>query len=414
MPLPRQIRELLGNRNIVEQCDNRSLVLDRFANPAATGQDRKVFCDIVARKRPAQYKSALWQKFLIDELKLQPSNVFDGKLQNRMIVNAAGGIMENAGLCLDRFSGLPYIPGSAVKGCARRMAIQDLVDSSADEKSAKLFDLAMIFGWSDQDWSDADTKQGTAVSDFRYACGEDWMVVRNQTKQLIWNYYREHMGLPEEIDERIWRKRLRNVSGAVVFLPAYPKSSPCPDMETDVLTCHHTQYYSYTEEHGEQQYREYALDNENPNPVFFPTITPKHVFTFALIETKRCSADLLEKACRFLKSGLETFGVGAKTAAGYGWFDCGTNLNEEACAEDRLINNREPIAPQSDFNDRIFENAILKVIENKGAWNSLPQQIELLKKPANRVWLEKFLQETADREYKALRAQEWYPQRGQT
>jgi CRISPR/Cas system CMR subunit Cmr6 (Cas7 group RAMP superfamily) len=41
------------------------------------------------------------------------------------MVNMAGGVMENAGLCLDRF-GLPYIPGSAVKGCARRTALAAL------------------------------------------------------------------------------------------------------------------------------------------------------------------------------------------------------------------------------------------------------------------------------------------------
>ena len=64
----------------------------------------------------------------------------------------AGGVMENAGLCLDRF-GLPYLPGSAVKGCARRAATHALVETtSAEDKAELLFNLCLVFGWADADW----------------------------------------------------------------------------------------------------------------------------------------------------------------------------------------------------------------------------------------------------------------------
>src|SRR5438034_1425306 len=100
------------------------------------------------------------------------------------MVNMAGGVMENAGLCLDRF-GLPYIPGSAVKGCARRAALAALLewceaggqpehkpignDNPCAETCAKfdspaqmLSAIARVFGWCEQDWK--------KDSDFAWAC----------------------------------------------------------------------------------------------------------------------------------------------------------------------------------------------------------------------------------------------------
>ena len=81
----------------------------------------------------------------------------------------AGGVMENAGLCLDRF-GMPYIPGNGVKGCARRMAIQELLEARAkasDDELAKLLaDIALVFGWGEEDWTSGSIKQGRIKSDF--------------------------------------------------------------------------------------------------------------------------------------------------------------------------------------------------------------------------------------------------------
>src|SRR5208282_3126445 len=94
------------------------------------------------------------------------------QLQSRLMVNMAGGVMENAGLCLDRF-GLPYIPGSAVKGCARRMAIQRLIEVELPSvKSDLLIQIALAFGWGEQDWSSEKT-DGRFKSDFAYAAGSD-------------------------------------------------------------------------------------------------------------------------------------------------------------------------------------------------------------------------------------------------
>lgn len=105
--------------------------------------------------------------------------VFRARLEARMMVNMAGSVIENAGLCLDRHFGMPYIPGTALKGVARRGAA--LVE-------AKETDTQRVFGSSDS----RESAEG--------AC-----------------------------------------KGAVSFLASYPASST--NLELDVITSHHQKYY---------------------------------------------------------------------------------------------------------------------------------------------------------------------------
>lgn len=55
--------------------------------------------------------------------------------------------------------------------------------------------------------------------------------------------------------------------------------------------------------------------------MFFPAIAAGHVFAFPVVALRRVSADTRPLASRWLALGLQIFGLGAKTAAGYGWFD---------------------------------------------------------------------------------------------
>ena len=131
-------------------CHSRSLMLDRLANPALDKDDRRDFFLNAFKKPPVRDRLAAWQSFLSSAAGLSAEAILFAQLQSRLMVNMAGGVMENAGLCLDRF-GVPYIPGSAVKGCARRMAIQNLLEAReakelADELGRLLADIALVFG----------------------------------------------------------------------------------------------------------------------------------------------------------------------------------------------------------------------------------------------------------------------------
>lgn len=194
---------------------------------------------------------------------------FSAKLGARMIVNHAGGVIENAGLALDRHSGIPFIPGSALKGIARE---------GAHACGATPQEIALIFGWAPN---------------------------RNQEADLPRDLPAEAFG------------------GAVAFLPAYPTGSV--RIERDVVTVHHREYYT-----GK---RPVATDDEQPVPNEFPVVAAGAEFAFVIAPLAAGRAEvmrerlglppfnLLAKAKEWLIAGLTQHGIGAKTAAGYGWFE---------------------------------------------------------------------------------------------
>jgi CRISPR type III-B/RAMP module RAMP protein Cmr6 len=185
-------------------------------------------------------------------------------------------------------TGVPFIPGSAVKGCARRMAVQRLrAESDPRRKIELLVQIASVFGSSVHDWQ--------PDSDFAWACASFWPATAPVVRQRL-----DEMGRPGP-----------HVVGGIRFLPAYPWFSPEKDLELDVINCHHPSYY-----HGKPEMAG-APDVEEPMVLYFPVIAPGHVFAFALTGPPR----LRSLAAAWLREGLAVLGLGAKTTAGYGWFD---------------------------------------------------------------------------------------------
>ena len=317
------------------------------------------------------------------------ANVFYAQLQSRLMVNMAGSVMENAGLCLDRF-GFPYIPGSAVKGCARRMAIQELFDlcqtedqipnsqnPPIEEALEKLIAIARVFGWRKQEWDSSKDSEGRFKSDFAWACDKHWPEIRSKALKVL------------NMDVDNGNSGVKDFAGMVSFLPGYPadleKTGEIPGLtielpdpgklELDVVTVHHRNYYAEPDKENKRNEWDTwsnewgpAPDTEEPVPNFFPTAAAGHVFVFALVplrhqklgmcpnlQVSSCStgpeseklpdrsipeignslSDYSEfrpvsSAREWLISGLSIFGIGAKTRAGYGWFADATEAIQKA------------------------------------------------------------------------------------
>jgi CRISPR/Cas system CMR subunit Cmr6 (Cas7 group RAMP superfamily) len=307
-----------------------------------------------------------WRKNLLEQIMKVPADPaglrvrpvtppgamsFPLRLCADMVVNHAVGVVENSGLALDRHFGHPYIPGSALKGIAQ-------VGAALCE--ATLRERQLVFGWAPRN-------------------GDE--------------------GLPENAPNAF--------AGSVVFFAAHPlREAP---LRVDIVNCHHMRYYQAG---GSRP----ATDDESPNPQFFWVVKAGAEFQFVLapVASDRTAAmkerlglpadfDPLAKAREWLTRGLTEHGIGAKTAAGYGWFtqggaDDGARVPAEHAAA--------PAA--SDFNERIFAN-VLKLADNKGQWQNLRAHIEKLKRPENASWLAKFKAATGGADYKELRKQDWYP-----
>ena len=261
--------------------------------------------------------------------------------------------MENGGICLDRNSGIPFIPGSAVKGCARRYAIHHLgEEQDPDAKATLLAQIAMVFGYGDQEWKPGrqNSKEGKydfARSDFWLGMvplfdagrefddkrNERWSTVSEQAADLIF----EHLARTPREKDKPHAPQLPNLSGNVCFLPAFPEKDP--GIEVDVLTPHHPKYYSQEKDRGGRLVKPIATDDEDPNPVLFPTIAPGSIFRFPLVPLHQgarasClrvfpSSDPLMLAKTWLGQSLELFGLGAKTNAGYGWFGIDASADQK-------------------------------------------------------------------------------------
>lgn len=338
IPMSPDVRALVGEH--AEFVDNRSLLYEKFSLPKVWGHERK-FDDagrwsvlrIVSRggellgrdadererraggrnvephnaermRREAQLARKLANvarpnlelvrsanenaQRLLADLKCAHANhvvTMEATLGGRLLVNMAGGVIENAGICLDRCFGLSFLPGSAVKGVARSQALWEIRDAAATEKR-NLLKLAMtIFGYGKTDTGNN--------GDWTWAAGRD--LTRGIATEL-------------QADE---------FKGCACFLPAYPTTPPT--LVVDMVNPHYPEYY--------RGRRKQATDDENPIPNYFPAVEAGSTFGFAVLINRVppdfTATQLLDAARRWIECAITQKGAGAKTAAGYGWFELG-------------------------------------------------------------------------------------------
>jgi len=199
------------------------------------------------------------------------SAVTIGQLEGRLAINLADSLIQNAGISLDRLFGLPFIPGSAVKGVCRHAALEEL-NASKGEERARLFEsFRNVFGTADNDFTHGELRP------FR-----DLLADRSE-----------------------------NQRGSVSFLPAYPVNEA--RIVVDLTNVHYPDYY--------RRGRTEDLANERPQPNPFPAVEIGAQFAFCIVLNRTdVAADVLPAARRWLECALTVHGLGAKTASGYGWF----------------------------------------------------------------------------------------------
>ena len=191
------------------------------------------------------------------EVNANGSVSFEMVLKSRMMVDHSGGVMENATLALHPHFSTPYIPGSAVKGIARHAAWCEWKDT--------------------EDPEDKELYAGFIAEIFGYPTGD------KELDTVLQNSYETR-------------------SGAVAFLPA--QSVGNATLEADLINSH---------------------ERGSPIPVFFPAVAAGTAFGFQMVPLKRETETDIDTLMYFsetwLKQGLKEHGAGAKTNAGYGWFE---------------------------------------------------------------------------------------------
>ncbi|HNQ74172.1 MAG TPA: type III-B CRISPR module RAMP protein Cmr6 [Verrucomicrobiota bacterium] len=315
--LPKQTRDtLFPNGQHSGKGLSRSLLSSRYLTVAGSENDkewRSRNCDAITEGDTWLGKIDCWRALLRNVHGLQ---VLYGRAAERMILNASGSVMENGGLCLDRNSGLPYIPASAVKGCARRSALLELqAASTASPKAVILTRIALAFGWTESDWRSGrkqreDEAPGDFHSDFAWACGEQWDAVREE----VWLELLSRLRPKAEFGKEPW-KQIPCFAGGVNFLDGFLVNGS-PPVTKVLITPHHQKYYA------SKSAAAVATDDDNPIPVLFPAIGQARdtLYAFGLIFARRSGLDLRPQVAAWLKYGLENLGIGSRTTHGFGVF----------------------------------------------------------------------------------------------
>lgn len=252
-------------RNVCPENAERAKVKANLVGKLRSCACRKLPHDLVQQKlvQTKQFAEALSQHGAV---------VVYAELGSRLIINLSDSLIQNAGICLDRHTGLPYIPGSAVKGVTRHVALSHLRCGDL-----ALDDFKAIFGSSESDFTNTGKSIGE-LSDFA-----DGLIKAEMTQK-----------------------------GGVDFLAAYPIEKE-PLIAVDISNVHRPDYY----ESGKVE----DLAKEKPRPNTFPTVEQGARFAFFVVQNAiGVSPELFSRVREFLVEAITLCGIGGKTGAGYGWF----------------------------------------------------------------------------------------------
>ena len=218
----------------------------------------------------------------------------------------AAHVLETA-LTLDRNTGMPYLPGSTVKGLARAWGLIEI----GAQLGITLDDMQVVRG---EEKPLLNLVAETIISEPTEALFQTLRKLRpiSDDAEIYIQWFRFIFGWQGE-------------SGAVCFTDAIYAGESEPRYAADVMTPHYVKYY--TDNGGSP-----PAEDDNPNPVSFLTVDSGNQFAFGLIprlpafvtfgeqDRQANLTTALNTAADWLMQGLSQLGAGSKTAAGYGFF----------------------------------------------------------------------------------------------
>jgi CRISPR-associated protein Cmr6 len=212
-------------------------------------------------------------------------------LESRLLVGHGNSSATDVGLTVHHTWGVPIIPGSALKGL-----VAHYVDAT--------------YGPNDPNKKPWEQEGDDRIrADYQ---GVSWN--RRRIERGPGAVYRALFGAPDAHEDATMRDNgfaAGAARGLVTFHDAlYVPGSVEGDkpFAPDVLTVHQKGYYDSTGETAPNDY-------DSPNPVALLTVRPKCKLFLALSGP----SDWTELAAKLLKDAFEQWGVGGKTAAGYGF-----------------------------------------------------------------------------------------------
>jgi len=296
IPLPKTVRGAFTKIKPVKR--HPGLMLDKFHNQFINGEQQKdelkkvIACsganDILEQVK-ARHKAAVevlngihWPRRTVTPLTLHL---------------ARAATLENAGLCLHPIYGFAYLPGSGLKGLTRAYAETVWLPSQTGMSGKDAWELIEdVFGWADNPVRKEQIKAQEHPAHKRFKPTESEDAEKNKTL---------------EIGES---------AVGVIFHDALPEG--WPKLTLDIVTCHHQDYYNSKDRRDFRDAYNAPGDWQTPVPVSFLAVETGTKFRFALSpRASHIKPELVEQARQWLDAALTYNGAGAKTNAGYGYFE---------------------------------------------------------------------------------------------
>lgn len=237
---------------------------------------------------------------------------WQGKTVARLSIGFGDAGPLDTGLTLHRLYSFPYLPATAIKGVCRAWALNDIamelgVPRFSEEKIEEL----------------KKEKRKTPMmllESLLLSHGK-----QDKDKEKKWDAFWSSMGKHEKDGEKVLEEgvslddmakydHFRRVFGSqdgrgeVHFYDAFPMKVPGTLFDLDIINVH---YHAYFESKGKTPPADYL----SPVPIFFLTVAPDVPFRFLMTCKYPTLRDKMES---WLTGALAQFGIGAKTALGYG------------------------------------------------------------------------------------------------
>jgi CRISPR-associated protein Cmr6 len=195
---------------------------------------------------------------------------FEAETSWRLVIGLGASHPQETSMALHHIYGIPYIPGSAIKGVTRHWAVLKFADNNRKDN---------------EKFEDAIKRIARALEN-----GNDLNI---EVDKITFKDLIEIFGTQKQ-------------QGKVIFFDAYPVGEI--KLKIDIMNTHYPKYYS----EGQP-----PADWQSPVPIKFLTVEDTK-FQFYLVSKDK---DLLEKSSMLLTEALKYHGIGAKTALGYGIFN---------------------------------------------------------------------------------------------
>lgn len=230
------------------------------------------------------------------------------KINWRLVIGLGDSSIYETSMTLHHIYGIPYIPGSAIKGILRHFLVSELLakDLSDDNLNVmnKLIETDNIKALFEKG---RETIKNTLTI---YEKSENNNKKIEPSAKLLDKIMHGWNDL-EKVREIFGNQKEK---GKVIFLDSFPVTPP--KIKPDIMNPHYGDYYS-----GKTSPADYL----NPVPIYFLTVEDT-AFDFYLATKKRDSDIFNENIggstiIDWIKKVLCEHGIGAKTAVGYGYFN---------------------------------------------------------------------------------------------